>query len=84
MLLACGLFGMMFRPLKPSRIKMKKSNDPENPTLDMKNSYMAKIGSMTSLHCEKPVRSHGFFGTNNNMEYPTAAELIGSSPNILK
>lgn len=81
MLLNCAIFGAMFRPLKPTRIKVK--NVPEVAALDAKTTLMAKGASTTSLHCVRPNRS-GFFGTNNNTEYPTAAQLLGSSPNIVK
>ncbi|XP_034177097.1 monocarboxylate transporter 12 isoform X1 [Osmia lignaria lignaria] len=80
MLLNCAIFGAMFRPLKPIRIKVKST--PENVDLEVKNSLMAKGVSTASLHCVQPGRS-GFFGTNNNTEYPTAAELLGSNPNIV-
>lgn len=80
MLLHCAIFGAMFRPLKPTRIKVK--NTPENAALEVKTTLMGKGVSTTSLHCMQPNRS-GFFGTNNNTEYPTAAELLGSSPNIV-
>lgn len=80
MLLNCAIFGAMFRPLKPTRIKVK--NTPENAALEVKTTLMEKGVSTTSLHCVQPNRS-GFFGTNNNMEYPTAAELLGSNPNIV-
>jgi len=81
MLLNCAIFGAMFRPLKPRRIKVK--NIPETAALEVKTTLLAKGVSTTSLHCVQPNRS-GFFGTNNNTEYPTAAELLGSSPNIVK
>ncbi|KAM0729684.1 Monocarboxylate transporter 14 [Formica fusca] len=80
MLLNCAIFGAMFRPLKPTRIKVK--NTPENAALEIKTALMGKGVSTTSLHCVQPNRS-GFFGTNNNTEYPTAAELFGSNPNIV-
>ncbi|OAD56098.1 Monocarboxylate transporter 12 [Eufriesea mexicana] len=81
MLLNCSIFGAMFRPLKPTRIKVKST--PENAGLEVKNSLMARGVSTASLHCVQPERS-GFFGTNNNTDYPTAAELLGSNPNIVK
>ncbi|XP_015439640.1 PREDICTED: uncharacterized protein LOC107194513 [Dufourea novaeangliae] len=80
MLLNCAVFGAMFRPLKPTRIKVKST--PENVGLEMKTGLMGRGMSTTSLHCVQPGRS-GFFGTNNNMEYPTAAELLGSNHNIV-
>ncbi|KZC06189.1 Monocarboxylate transporter 12 [Dufourea novaeangliae] len=80
MLLNCAVFGAMFRPLKPTRIKVKST--PENVGLEMKTGLMGRGMSTTSLHCVQPGRS-GFFGTNNNMEYPTAAELLGSNHNII-
>ncbi|KAL0106926.1 hypothetical protein PUN28_015444 [Cardiocondyla obscurior] len=80
MMLHCAIFGAMFRPLKPTRIKVK--NTPENAALEVKTALMTKGVSATSLHCVQPSRS-GFFGTNNNTQYPTAAELLGSSPNIV-
>lgn len=81
MLLNCSIFGAMFRPLKPTRIKVKST--PENAGLEVKNSLIGRGVSMASLHCVQPERS-GFFGTNNNTDYPTAAELLGSNPNIVK
>ncbi|XP_048261709.1 uncharacterized protein LOC100647965 isoform X7 [Bombus terrestris] len=80
MLLNCAIFGAMFRPLKSTRIKVKSS--PENAGLEVKSSLMARGVSTASLHCMQPERS-GFFGTNNNTDYPTAAELLGSNPNIV-
>ncbi|KAK2589234.1 hypothetical protein KPH14_002036 [Odynerus spinipes] len=80
MLLNCAIFGAMFRPLKPVRIKVTATQ--ENAVIEAKTSLISKGVSMTSLHCVRPNRN-GFFGTNNNTEYPTAAELIGSSPNIV-
>ncbi|XP_032667087.1 monocarboxylate transporter 12 isoform X1 [Odontomachus brunneus] len=80
MLLNCAIFGAMFRPLKPTRIKVKST--PENAALEVKTTLMGKGVSTASLHCVQPNRS-GFFGTNNNTEYPTAAEILGSSPNIV-
>lgn len=80
MLLNCSIFGAMFRPLKPTRIKVKST--PENAGLEVKNSLIRRGVSMASLHCVQPERS-GFFGTNNNTDYPTAAELLGSNPNIV-
>ncbi|EFN80568.1 Monocarboxylate transporter 14 [Harpegnathos saltator] len=80
MLLNCAIFGAMFRPLKPTRIKVKST--PENATLEVKSTLMGKGVSTASLHCVQPNRSR-FFGTNNNTEYPTAAEMLGSSPNIV-
>ncbi|XP_029177412.1 monocarboxylate transporter 7 isoform X1 [Nylanderia fulva] len=80
MLLNCAIFGAMFRPVKPTRIKVK--NTPENAALEVKTTLMEKGVSTTSLHCVQPNRS-GFFGTNNNTEYPTAAELFRSNPNIV-
>lgn len=82
MLLHCAVFGAMFRPLKPTRIKVKKT--PENAALEVKATLMEKGVSMTSLHCVQPNRRTSVFGTNNNTEYPTAAELLSSSPNIVK
>ncbi|XP_011171219.1 monocarboxylate transporter 3 isoform X2 [Solenopsis invicta] len=81
MLLHCAVFGAMFRPLKPTRIKVKKT--PENAALEVKATLMEKGVSMTSLHCVQPNRRTSVFGTNNNTEYPTAAELLSSSPNIV-
>ncbi|XP_012215065.1 monocarboxylate transporter 12 isoform X2 [Linepithema humile] len=80
MLLNCAIFGAMFRPLKPTRIKVK--NTPETAALEVKSTLIGQNVSTTSLHCVQPNRSR-FFGTNNNTEYPTAAELLGSSPNIV-
>lgn len=77
----CAIFGAMFRPLKPMRIKVDST--PENAGLEVKSGLMGKGVSTASLHCVQPGRS-GFFGTNNNTEYPTAAELLGSNPNIVK
>lgn len=82
MLLNCATFGAMFRPLKPTRIKVKPSSQ-DNGTNEAKTTLMAQGLSMGSLHAGQPHRSR-FFGTNNNMEYPTAAQVIGSSPDIIK
>ncbi|EZA47787.1 Monocarboxylate transporter [Ooceraea biroi] len=81
MLLHCAIFGAMFRPLKPTRIKVK--DIPETAALEVKTTLLGKGASTTSLHCVQPSSRSGFFGTNNNTEYPTAAELLGSSPNIV-
>ncbi|XP_011263721.1 monocarboxylate transporter 12 [Camponotus floridanus] len=80
MLLNCAIFGALFRPLKPTRIKVK--NTSENAALEVKTALIGKGVSTTSLHCVQPNRS-GFFGTNNNTEYPTAAEVFRSNPNIV-
>ncbi|XP_035732597.1 monocarboxylate transporter 3-like [Vespa mandarinia] len=80
MLLNCAIFGAMFRPLKPTRIKIKPTQ--ENAVIEAKTTLIGKGVSTASLHCVQPNRN-GFFGTNNNTEYPTAAQLIGSSPNIV-
>ncbi|XP_033228511.1 monocarboxylate transporter 10-like isoform X2 [Belonocnema kinseyi] len=80
MLLNCAVFGALFRPLKPRRIKVKPTE--ENAMMEAKTSLMAKGLSLGSLHAGQPIRSR-FFGTNNNTEYPTAAQFIGSSPNIV-
>ncbi|XP_043258205.1 monocarboxylate transporter 14 [Colletes gigas] len=82
MLLNCAIFGAMFRPLKPTRIKVKSTPENAGLQLETKSSLMARGVSTASLHCVQPARS-GFFGTNNNTEYPTAAELLGSNPNIV-
>ncbi|XP_023288004.1 monocarboxylate transporter 3 [Orussus abietinus] len=81
MLLNCAIFGAMFRPLKPTRIKVK-AQQPEDVGNETKTPLMGKGVSTTSLHVGQPIR-HRFFGTNNNMEYPTAAQVIGSSPDIM-
>ncbi|XP_014487210.1 PREDICTED: monocarboxylate transporter 12-like [Dinoponera quadriceps] len=81
MLLNCAIFGAMFRPLKPTRIKVKPA--VENAALEVKSTLMGKGVSTASLHCNVQPNRSGFFGTNNNTEYPTAAELLGSSPNIV-
>ena len=81
MFLSCAVFGAMFRPLKPRRIKVKPTE--ENAIIEVKTSLMGKGLSLGSLHAGQPIRSR-FFGTNNNTEYPTAAQFIGSSPNIVK
>lgn len=78
----CAIFGAMFRPLKPTRIKIKPTEESA-AVIEGKTTLIGKGVSTTSLHCVQPNRN-GFFGTNNNTEYPTAAQLIGSSPNIVK
>ncbi|KAI4487264.1 PREDICTED: uncharacterized protein LOC106793402 [Polistes canadensis] len=80
MLLNCAIFGAMFRPLKPTRIKIKPNQ--ENDVIEANTTFIGKGVSTTSLHYVQPNRI-GLFGTNNNTEYPTAAQLIGSSPNIV-
>ena len=80
MLLNCAVFGAVYRPLKPRRIKVKPTQ--EN-VIEANTSLMAKGLSLGSLHTGQPIRSR-FFGTNNNTEYPTAAQFIGSSPDIVK
>ncbi|KAG7202991.1 hypothetical protein KM043_010123 [Ampulex compressa] len=79
MLLNCAIFGAMFRPLKPTRIKVKATQ--ENVDVETKTALLGRGVSTASLHCVQPSRS-GILGTNNNTVYPTAAELLGSSPNI--
>ncbi|XP_026668305.1 uncharacterized protein LOC108623674 isoform X3 [Ceratina calcarata] len=81
MLLNCAIFGAMFRPLKPTLIKMKPNL--ENGGLEVKSNLMATGVSTASLHCVVQPGRSGFFGTNNNTEYPTAAEILGSIPNIV-
>ncbi|XP_043475276.1 monocarboxylate transporter 14-like [Leptopilina heterotoma] len=80
MLLNCAVFGAVFRPLKPRRIKVKPTE--ENAMIEANTTLMGKGLSLGSLHAGQPIRS-GFFGTNNNTEYPTAAQFIGSSPDIV-
>ncbi|XP_015610429.1 monocarboxylate transporter 12 [Cephus cinctus] len=79
MLLSCVIFGALFRPLKPTLIKVKANED--NTELDVKTSFIGKAVSTRSLYLDHP-HSSRLYGTNNNTQYPTAAELIGSSPNI--
>ena len=82
MLLNCAVFGALFRPLKPTRVKMSAS--PEGPVgLEVRTTLLAKGHSTASLHASQPI-SNRFFGTNNNTEYPTAAQVLGSSPDIVK
>ena len=73
MLLNCALFGAMFRPLKPTRIKTSANTD--NPGVEAKTALLGKGMSTTSLHASQPM-THRFFGTNNNTEYPTAADIV--------
>ena len=80
MLLNCAVFGALFRPLKPTRVKMSATTD--NPAIEVKTTLLSKGHSTTSLHASQPM-THRFFGTNNNTEYPTAAQVLGSSPDIV-
>ncbi|XP_043278418.1 uncharacterized protein [Venturia canescens] len=81
MLLNCATFGAMFRPLKPTRIKVEQTQ--EQVGAEVKSPLMGKGASTTSLHANHPIRNR-FFGTNNNTEYPTAAQLLSSHPDIAK
>lgn len=81
MLLNCVIFGAMFRPLKPTRIKVQQTQ--EQVGAEVKSPLMGKGASTTSLHANHPIRNR-FFGTNNNTEYPTAAQLLSSHPDIAK
>ena len=71
MLLSCVAFGAMFREIKPTRVKVKKSQDPTEG--DDTNSFLGAATSCNSLHVTQPARNR-FFRTNNNTEYPTAAQ----------
>lgn len=86
MLLNCAVFGAMFRPLKPTRVKMPvTAASVENTAatgIEVKTTILPKgCGSTTSLHASQPITNR-FFGTNNNTEYPTAAQALGSIPDI--
>ncbi|XP_011504318.1 PREDICTED: monocarboxylate transporter 12 isoform X2 [Ceratosolen solmsi marchali] len=80
MLLNCAVFGALFRPLKPTRVKVIGNVDAA--AAEGKTTLLIKGTSMTSLHANQPITNR-FFGTNNNTEYPTAAQLLGSSPDIV-
>lgn len=85
MLLNCAIFGAMFRPLKPSRIKVKQSEVNQDKNVqEVKSPLMKKGFSSNSLHASQPLAVGWIFGTNNNAEYPTAAQVIGSNPDIVK
>ncbi|XP_034944405.1 monocarboxylate transporter 13-like isoform X2 [Chelonus insularis] len=84
MLLHCAIFGAMFRPLKPSRIKVKKSEVAQENLTEIKSPLMKKSASTQSLHGSQSMTVGWIFGTNNNTEYPTAAQVIASNPNIVK
>ncbi|XP_063991262.1 monocarboxylate transporter 14 [Diachasmimorpha longicaudata] len=85
MLLNCAVFGSLFRPLRPKRIKVKQSEvAPEAVVPEVKTSLLKNGVSTTSLHGSQLIAVGWRFGTNNNAEYPTAAEAIGSIPNLIK
>ncbi|KAJ8674038.1 hypothetical protein QAD02_005300, partial [Eretmocerus hayati] len=81
MLLNCAVFGLLFRPLQPTRVKMNSVSIVENG-IEAKTTLLAKGHSMTSLHASQHM-SNRFFGTSSNAEYPTAAEALGSAPDIV-
>ncbi|XP_014294874.1 monocarboxylate transporter 14 [Microplitis demolitor] len=86
MLLNCAICGAMFRPLKPSRIKVKKSEvNQEGIGEEVKSPLVnGKSVSTHSLRGSQHLAVGWIFGTNNNAEYPTAAQVIASNPNIVK
>ncbi|KAF7997492.1 hypothetical protein HCN44_006063 [Aphidius gifuensis] len=84
MLLHCAVFGALFRPLRPKRIKVKQFEvKQENIGNESKNPLMIKGISVNSLHASQPLPVGWIFKTNNNAEYPTAAQVIGSNPEIV-
>ncbi|KAL7294650.1 hypothetical protein TKK_0011953 [Trichogramma kaykai] len=82
MLLNCAVFGAMFRPLKPTKVKADVSIETDNPAVEVKTTVLRKGQSTTSLHASQPLRNR-FFGTNNNTEYPTAADIVNNSSRSL-
>ncbi|KAH0534489.1 monocarboxylate transporter 12 [Cotesia glomerata] len=85
MLLTCTICGAMFRPLKPTRIKVKKSEVAQEAIEEVKSPLVnGKSASTHSLRGSQHLSVGWIFGTNNNAEYPTAAQVIASNPNIVK
>ncbi|CAD6215459.1 GSCOCG00011200001-RA-CDS [Cotesia congregata] len=85
MLLTCTICGAMFRPLKPTRIKVKKSEVAQEAIEEVKSPLVnGKSASTHSLRGSQYLSVGWIFGTNNNAEYPTAAQVIASNPNIVK
>lgn len=85
MLLHCAIFGSLFRPLRPKLLKVKQSEVVQDNTIaEVKSPLMNNGISTTSLHGSQLIASGRRFGTNNNADYPTAADAIGSIPNLIK
>ncbi|XP_016840676.1 monocarboxylate transporter 14 isoform X2 [Nasonia vitripennis] len=83
MLLNCAVFGALFRPLKPTRVKLSTDGSGQaGLELEAKTTLLGQGASSSSLHASQPT-SNRFLGTNNNTEYPTAAQVLGSSPDIV-
>lgn len=85
MLLQCAVFGALFRPIRPKRIKVKQSDVTtlENIGNELKSPLMMNGISVNSLHASQPILHGRIFKTNNNAEYPTAAQILGSNPEIV-
>lgn len=81
MLLNCAVFGALLRPLKPTRVKVSAVNDKTE--IEMVPLQSGRSGSMGCLYTTQPP-GRRLLGTNNNTEFSTAAQLIGSSSNIVK
>ncbi|XP_058802122.1 monocarboxylate transporter 3 isoform X2 [Phymastichus coffea] len=81
MLLNCAVFGAMFRPLKPKRVKVAANPETVASGIELRTTIMSQGVSTASLHASQPITNR-FFGTNNNTEYPTAAQALGSVHDI--
>ncbi|XP_014205911.1 monocarboxylate transporter 4 [Copidosoma floridanum] len=69
LLLNCAIFGMTFKPVKPTRVKIPKDAD---------------IHVQTTATTTATTTAGRLLGTNNNADYPTAGEAIrDSNPNII-
>ncbi|XP_046745469.1 monocarboxylate transporter 12-like isoform X2 [Diprion similis] len=79
MLLNCAVFGALLRPLAPSLVKVKATE--ENTEIEMV-PLSRKSGSAGCLYTTQP-SGRRLLGTNNNTEFATAAQFLGSSPNIV-
>nr|XP_046483376.1 monocarboxylate transporter 12-like isoform X3 [Neodiprion pinetum] len=80
MLLNCAVFGALLRPLAPSCVKVYKATE-EKTEIEMV-PLSRKSGSAGCLYTTQP-SGRRLLGTNNNTEFATAAQLLGSSPNIV-
>ncbi|XP_046598216.1 uncharacterized protein LOC107217251 isoform X6 [Neodiprion lecontei] len=80
MLLNCAVFGALLRPLAPSCVKVYKATE-EKTEIEMV-PLSRKSGSAGCLYTTQP-SGRRLLGTNNNTEFATATQLLGSSPNIV-
>lgn len=92
LLLCCGIFGAMFRPIKPTRVTLSDKIEEEDATRRHEEA-VEKLNSMIKLHSKldsgismppemrfsNTVSPHTWMGVANNTRYPTAEEVFRGS-----